>query len=242
MERIYEEADKIDFYRAGKSKEELKFLYGVMAFEYISENYKEHDYPTIPTNYDGNNWRYLAYMESGKYRRTGIGTQRSGNRSEISRSRSQGTYQHTVYAMHDFDFRNMMYDNYINACQDILLTGKTEDEQSVVSAIQKGYIKREENGDFFVTIPAFSKEQKESFDAIVDTLLAPLMPEYIQLVERFLENYNKLFPKHLEEDAERMCCGFFMGFYDTIAGYCVKKGLMQKPDSSWICDVMVQWR
>lgn len=242
LEKLYEEADKIDFYRAGKSTEELKFLYGVMAFEHLSANREGRNYPQIPINYDGNNWRYIANMESGKYRRTGIGTQRCSNRSDISRYRPEGTYQHTVYAMKDFGFRMMMYDNYINVCQDVLQTGRTEDEQSAVSVIQEGYIKRGESGELVVTVPAFTKAQKETFDAMAERLLTPLMPEYFGLVEKFLIEYKKLFPKHLEEDAKRLCCGFFMGFYDTIAGYCIKKGLMQKPDSSWICDVMVQWR
>lgn len=242
LEKLYEEADKIDFYRAGKATEELKFLYGVMAFEHLSANREGRNYPQIPINYDGNNWRYIANMESGKYRRTGIGTQRCSNRSDISRYRPEGTYQHTVYAMKDFGFRMMMYDNYINVCQDVLQTGRTEDEQSAVSVIQEGYIKRGESGELVVTVPAFTKAQKETFDAMAERLLTPLMPEYFGLVEKFLIEYKKLFPKHLEEDAKRLCCGFFMGFYDTIAGYCIKKGLMQKPDSSWICDVMVQWR
>ena len=242
LEKLYKEADKIDFYRAGKTTEELKYLYGVMAFEYLSENRKWRDYPRIPANYDGNNWRYLAYMETGKYHRTGIGTQRSTNRSDVSRSRPEGTCQHTVYALHDFGFRNMMYGNYIDACHDILLTGKTVDEQSAADAIQEGYIKRDEEGRLQVTIPAFTKEQKEAFDAIADRLLKPLMPEYFQVVEGFVGEYKKLFPKHLENDAERMCCGFFMGFYDTIAGYCAKHGIMARPSSEWICDVMVQWR
>lgn len=242
LEKLYAEADTIDFYRAEKTTEELKFLYGVMAFEYLSAGRKCRNYPRIPVNYDGNNWRYIANMESGKYRRTGIGTQCCNNHSDISRYRPGGTYQHTVYAMRGFGFRKMMYDNYINVCQDILLSDKTEDEQSAASVIQEGYIKRDENGKLQVTIPAFTKEQKETFEAMVDRILAPLMPEYFCLVESFLTEYKKLFPKHLEEDAERMCCGFFMGFYDTIANYCVKNHLMAQPSSDWICDVLVQWR
>lgn len=241
LERLYMEATKIDFYRAGKSEEELKFLYGVMAFDYLSRNRNCVEYPPIPTNYDGNRWRYIAYMESGKYHRTGVGTQCNYNHSDCS-IRTEGTYQHTVYRFSGVGFRKMMYATYINVCQDILIKGKTSDEVSAAHAIEEGYIIRRDNGELFVTVPAFTKSQKDAFEAKVKEIFEPLMPEYIRVVEKFISSYKKLFPKHLEEDAQRMCCGFFMGFYDTIANYCVKNNLLEKPDNSWNCDVLTQWR
>lgn len=241
LERLYEETEKIDFYRAEKSPEELKFLYGVMAFEYLSKKYSRLGYPTIPYNYDGRAWRYVAYMESGKYHRTGVGTQINYNHPEVSDVTAE-CYLHTVYALHGLGFRQMMSGNYINVCQDILTTGQTGDEQSAAMAIRDGYILRREKGELFVTIPAFTKGQKAQFEKTVCEIFEPLMPEYSQIVEKFAANYKKLFPRHLEEDAQRMCCGFFMGFYDTIANYCVENGLLVKPDSSWICDVLVQWK
>lgn len=99
--------------------------------------------------------------------------------------------------------------------------------------------------DFIIWTDKYGKYCEENAEKTLMPImdrLAPLMTEYFSLVEKFLVEYKKIFPKHLEEDAERMCCGFFMGFYDAIAGYCIKKGRMQKPDSSWICDVMVQRR
>jgi len=68
------------------------------------------------------------------------------------------------------------------------------------------------------------------------------MKEYVAIVEKFIAGYKKLFPKHLEEDAQRMCRGFFVGFYDTVAEYCIEQGKLAKPCNDWICDVLVQWR
>lgn len=242
LEKLYTRVEAIDFYRAEKSEEELKFLYGVMAFDNLGSKYKEMDYPRIPVNYDGNRWRYIANMESGKYHRTGIGIQCCSNRSDKSFARPEGAYQHMVYAIHGFGWRMMMYDTYVNVCHDILLTGKTGEPGTAAEAIQEGYIKRNEDGELRVLVPAFTQEQKNQFDAIVEELFEPLMKEYVAIVEEFIAGYKKLFPKHLEEDAQRMCQGFFIGFYDTVAEYCIERGKLAKPYKDWICDVLVQWR
>lgn len=238
LEKLYEQAAGIDFYRAGKSEDELKFLYGTMAFDYLSRKYSNIEYPRRPINYDGNRWRYIANMESGKYHRTNIGHQCSSNRN------SGGTYKHEVFGIWNagFSFRNMMYDLYINVCEDILKYGKTDAEAIAAEAISKGFIIRRENGELFVTVPAFTKEQKSRFDEITDDIFRPLMPEYTELVKRFITGYKNLFPKHLEEDAQRMCQGFFMEFYDTVLHYSLKNGILKAPAAGSICDVLIQWK
>ena len=62
---------------------------------------------------------------------------------------------------------------------------------------------------FFVTVPFFTIEQK--FDAIADKYLAPLLPEYSEIINKLISGYKKLFPKHLKDDADRMCHDMFMG-------------------------------
>lgn len=236
LEELYQKADKIDFYRADKKANELKFLYGVMAFDYLSFKYSNIEHPGRPINYDGNKWRYIGYMESGKYHRTGIGHQCCSNHG------TDGTFRHDVYAVNGFVFRDMMYDTYINACEDILNSGKAKDEESAANAIKSGYIIRRENGELFVTVPSFTKEQKAKFNEITNDIFYPLIPEYSEIVKSFVSGYKKLFPKHLEDDAQRMCAGFFTGFYDTVSNYCVKKGILQKPAEGSICDVLIQFK
>ncbi len=242
LEKLYEQAEMIDFYRAEKTPEELKFLYGVMAFDYMGGKYKWMDYPRIPLNYDGNRWRYIANMESGRYHRTGISVQCCSNRSDLSVFRPEGACLHLVYAIQGFGWRMMMYDTYINACHDIMLTGQAKEPGIAAEIIQEGYMKRNENGDLQILVPIITLDQKKKFDAIVEELFEPLMPEYVAIVKDFIAGYKKLFPKHLEEDAQRMCQGFFLGFYDAVAEYCIEQGRLPKPCNDWICDVLVQWR
>ncbi len=237
LDRIAEEAAKIDFYKAEKSEDDLFYLYGVMAFSYASEHYCKLPYPWFKKKYDGNKWCYLGDMETGKHRRTGIGTQHSANLG------SRGGCSHTTYnAISGITFRQMMYDNYINVCEDILCDGSTEDIDSVANAIQDGYIVKKQDGSLFITVPFFTKKQKAEFDAIADKYLAPLMPEYSEIINKFVTGYKKLFPKHLNDDADRMCQSMFMGFYSVIIEYAQRTEAIKMPSPNCYCDVLIQFR
>lgn len=236
LEQLYAQALQLGHYRAEKSDEELKYLYGVMAFSYLSRNYSTLPYPEIPKNYDGYNWRYIGSKESGKYHRTSIGWQHNSNRG------SRGSYEHKTFTMRGITFRPMMSDSYINVCEDILTKGFTENEKDAADAIRDGYIIRLDSGKLFVPTPAFTLEEKQRFDEITDKIFSPLMPEYNCIVEGFVSEYIKLYPKHLSEDAQRQCQGFFNGFFEAIADYSVKHGKLIPLDNNAVCDVLIQWK
>jgi len=236
LQKLYSEADKIDFYRGEKSENELKYLYGIMAFEYLDGKYSDIDYPRISENYDGNRWRYIANMESGKYHPIIIGRRCSANRG------SKGTFMYIDWGLSGFKFAELMYDNYINVCEDILSGAEISDEESVAIAIKNGYIKRDENGDLMVTIPAFSKENKKRFDEITDEIFSPIMSEYSECVKKFIAGSKKLFPKHLNDDAQRLCHGVFTALYDAVLSECIKKGILLKSDKNWVCEVLTQYK
>ncbi len=236
LKKLAKEVDKISFYKAEKTQTELFYLYGVMAFDYLSRHFCDLKYPEIKPNYDGYKWRYIASMESGTYHRAGIGIQGSRNLE------SRGTFSHYTYKFADFIFRKMMPDDYINVCEDILLKKKTDDEYSAAKAICEGYIIRNENGELLLTIPAFTKDQKTKLDSLVIKYMSELMPEYSEIVNNFADKYKKLFPKHLSEDADRMIQGLFFGFYEYIVLYGQKKGLIESPAPGSICDVLIQYK
>lgn len=145
-------------------------------------------------------------------------------------------------ALDGIAFRQMMYDNYINVCEDILYSGATEDIDSLANAIQDGYIVKKEDGSFFITTPAFTKEQKAEFESIVEKYLAPLMPVYLEIVNRFIAGYKKLFPKHLHEDADRMCQRMFLDMYAVMIAYAQRTGVIPMPSPNCYCDVLVQFK
>jgi len=235
--KIAEEAAEIDFYKAGKSANDLFYLYGVLAFEYVSEHYCKLTAPKVRTKYDGYNWCYIGNMETGKHKKFSVDAMRCANRG------SRGSYMHTLYSgFVGAPWKNMMYDYCINACEDILSKGSSEDIDAVTQAIQGGYIKREDDGSFMVMVPAFTKEQKAELDRIADKHLAPLMEEYSKLVDKFIVGYKKLFPKHLSDDADRMCKSMFKGMYAVIIEYAQRTGVIELPSEGSYCDVLVQYK
>ncbi|MDO4317737.1 MAG: RNA polymerase sigma factor [Lachnospiraceae bacterium] len=237
LESIAKEAAGIDFYKAEKSEDDLFYLYGVMAFSYASAHYCKLPNPWFKRKYDGNEWCYLGNMETGRHRRIGIHTQHCANLG------SRGGCSHTVYnSICGISFRQMMRDNYINVCEDILRSGSTEDMDSAANAIQDGYVVKRQDGSFFVTVPYFTKEQKAEFDAIADNYLAPLMPEYSESVNKFISGYKKLFPKHLNDDADRMCQNMFLGLYAVIVEYAQRTEAIPPPSPNCYCDVLIQFK
>lgn len=231
---FFDETDKIGYYTAEKSSDELHYLCLALAFDHLSRKYSDIDYPRMPVNYDGNKWRYLAYMESGKYSRISTGHQISANSDTI------GGYRHEVFNPHGFGFRNMMYDNQINICSDIFDGKDISDEKSAAELIKKGFVIRRENGELFVTVPAFTREQKAELDKAAEDNFTPIIDDYTTAVKSFISGYKELFPKHLEDDAQRQCARFFFGFYDTIAQHCAETGILARPHNEWICDVLIQ--
>ena len=233
---ISRETAGIDFYKAEKSEEDLFYLYGAMAFSYASEHYCRLPYPQIPKNYDGYEWRYIGSMETGRHHRTGISIQQCNNLG------SRGGCSHTVYGMSGMGFRPMMYDYCVNVCEDILIRGSTQDIDSAAEAIRDGYIVKRQDGSFFITVPFFTREQKEEFDAIADRYLVPLMPEYSEIVEKFIAGYKKLFPRHLNDDVDRMCQNMFRGMYAAIVEYAQRTEAIRRPSPGCCCDVLIQFK
>lgn len=232
FDEIAKEASKIDFYKAAKPEKDLYYLYGVMSMSRMSQRYNKLSYPPVEVNYDGNKWRYVAYMESGAHHRTGVGKQKSGNGGQ------KGKYAHISWWFCGMG-RQMMYDNCIDACQGILQQSSEVNKNNVAYAIENGYIVRREDGTLLVTTPSFTKAQKEAFDEIAERHLAGYMEEYGKIVEDFVKGYVKLFPKHLGADAARMCFTFFLGFYDYLVSWAQQTGRIEKPEYP-VCDVMVE--
>lgn len=237
LKNISEQAMKLDFYKAEKREKDLFYLFGVLAFSYASEKYCALPYPWFKKRFDGNEWAYIGNMETGKHKRNGIGVQHSANLG------SRGGCSHTAFnAINGIAYRPMMYDNYTNVCQDIIFDGKTEDIESLANAIKDGYIIKREDGSFFITSPAFTIDQMESFKSIVETYLIPHIDKYAALVYQFVDGYKTLFPKHLQDDADRMCQNMFVGMYSVIVEYAQRTNQIEMPSENCYCDVIRQFK
>ena len=234
LQAVAKEAAGLDFYRAEKSEDELFFLYGIMAFNHISSRFNKMPLPKIPQNYDGFSWRYIANDGNTRHFRDIIGSQACMNMG------SRGTYRYYIYRFSKFKFRpKLMYDLYMNVCEDLLTHGKTEDSEQAACALRDGFLIKRENGELFVPIPAFTRESHSAFCEIAEKHLSPLMPEYMAIVEEYVKGYKKLFPAHLADDCARVCHSTFVDMYAKFIEISIEKGEIAPPASPY-CEVMVQ--
>lgn len=236
MKALADSAETLGIYTAEKPKEELIYLYGVMAMEHLSEKYNPIKWVAHSVRYDGCRWSYIAHlMHDNQNPMRGLGREESSNLG------SKGNYKHISYFFGGFSYREMMFDNEINICEDILLGRNTEDTDSAASAIAKGFISKKENGDFFVMVPAFTKEQKLQFDLLADKAFQSSIDKYSIAVCKYVNGYQKLFPEHLKDDVTRACNYMFLTLYAThICDIAKERGQLISPPNGSICDVMIQ--
>ena len=174
-------------------------------------------------------------MNDNQYPIRGLGREESSNLG------SRGNYKHISYHFGGFSYREMMFDNEINICEDILLGREIEDTDSAAAAIAKGFISKKDNGKLFVTVPAFTKEQKQQFDLLTDQTFESSIDEYSDAVRKYVNGYQKLFPEHLKDDVVRACNYMFLTLYAThICDIAKERGLLISPSDGSICDVLIQ--
>ena len=233
LKKIADEAKNINFYRGGKSEDDLFYLYGVQAFNYLRSAYCKMPRVEIKPKYDGYRWAYIGSIETGAHPRIGLSVNCCGNYG------TNGGYSHDVYChFGNIRYRPIMTDNMINACVDIVLHGKSDDTESAAEAIQNGYIKREENGSLVVTVPLFKKEQRDALFALAEKHLFPLGEEYAQYVDSLLAGYKKLFPKHLQDEADFFTRHLFFSLYAVLINYWQKNGKIKMPSEDFHCDLL----
>ncbi len=237
IDKIALEMNKVDFYKAEKAANDLWYLYGVRAFDFISRKYCKLQYPPIKTKYDGNAWCYIGNMETGKHRRIGIGVEYSANLG------GRGSFNHTTYnSISGMAWKHMMFSNYIDVCVDIIYNGKTDDIDSLANAIKDGYIIKKGDGTLFVPTPTLTLEQNKKFEQIIDKYLSPLIPEYSNIVNEFISEYKKLFPKNLNDDADRMCQRMYIDMFSAIVDYAQKTEKIAMPTKDNCLDVIIQYK
>lgn len=59
---------------------------------------------------------------------------------------------------------------------------------------------------------------------------------------KFVDGYKNLFPKHLHDDADRMCRNMFLGMYSVIVEYAQRTEQIKMPSKNCYCDVIQQFK
>lgn len=237
LKHVTRQALEIDFYKAEKDENSLFYLFSALAFSYAGEECNPLPFPRFKKRFDGYMWSYIGSIETRAGKKIGIGVEKNSNGA------SRGSFSHTVFnGIGGTAQRSMMYDNYVNVCEDILKSGKTEDLCSLGNAVSEGYIVKREDGSLVVTTPAFTIEQTQRFREIVVKSLMPLMPAYAECVCGFVEGYKKLFPAHLRDDADRLCYSLFVGMLADVIEHGQKAGVIAPPSGNRFVDILQQFK
>jgi len=237
MKVLADGVEGLGIYTAGKTKEELIYLYGIMALEHLSKTYNPVEWKEHPVRYDGGRWSYHAHLMSNhNYPVRGLGREYCGNRG------NGGTYSHTSYHFGGFSYREMMWANQVNVCEAVLSGDEVTDTEAAALAIEAGYLSRRD-GKLTVAVPAFTKGQYERFTKLVDEAFAPVIAAYTEAVRKYVAGYKKLFPSHLGDHVDRACNYMFLTLYAVdICDMAKEKGLLVPPAEGSVCDVLVQYK
>lgn len=231
LKNIAAEVYRTDHYKAGRSENHLFYVYSILVFDNKQQS-SGAEFPSFQPNYDGNAFRYIAFTPDSKFH--GISVHRGGN--YIDR-KSGCVYEN--YKFGNFVFRPTYSSQVVNVCDDILKTGKTDDEYTAAEMIKEGYLSRSEDGKLSVNIPVFTKEQKVALLKAAEKHLAPLWPEYNAIFSSFVEGWCNLIPARLSDDAKRLSYGFFYGLLETLFKYGEESGQIAPPETPY-CEILIQ--
>lgn len=234
IRRLVKESRKIGYYSAEKSDDELFYLCAWLAFEHLNWKHSTVPYKPHTEKYDGYRWDYIGDMRTGAYRDYGAGSSAFMNNNE------SGKYAHYIFFGFGFGRHQMMRDNIIDVCADVLTGKEPDDKFSAATAIQNGNLVRRDDGTLFVAAPAFTRKQKDEFNELADLIFAPLMDQYISIVDKLASGYKKLFPKHLPDVAERQCRVLFMQLLNALIVFAQDDGAISPPAYGKVCEVLIE--
>jgi len=224
---------------AGRSFDEILCLLSVMLLDKFVPDYKPCEYKRLRKRYDGFEWDYLGFLQSGSGKPvSGVGINRSEN------AVGGGVLAHTCYelsrTMAPFAHRRMMYTPEIDVCHAILQKEELTENQKETAAklIAEGYLAKDSQGEAAFSMPYFTKEQYNEFCASAKEIFADFLTFYSGQIKRYLNGYLKLFPNHLKDAANRSGFAVFIGMYGAIAADWLDRGKISIPRGA-LCDALV---
>lgn len=226
-------------YTAGRSENELAYLFGILALEHLSKKYNPIPFVPYKVRYDGNEWTYHAFVNTMEDKESiGFGAEKSLNEG------SEGSIAHMSYHFGSFAGRPMMTTDNINICERILYGIDCPEtlKEKIAILIKDGILKSEQGRKITVNIPYLSLEQKKKFDMLAESYFEGVMPDYMEYLKKYADGYQKLFPANLKDDVQRACHYLFTNMFTRIVLFGQELALLEAPSSGSVCDVLVQWK
>lgn len=225
FKNIWNEAKDLNIYKGTIKEDNLFHLYTMLSICYVNEKYNNMPWRPLKLKYNGFEWNYIATYTTGKYSNHMYGFVRSGNVNK-----GGNTIIDRFTGIDNIGKRESINDIAVSACVDIVNGTLPQDKEIVADLIMKGFVIKDETCKLVLTIPYISKENENKLYEIVEKYLAPLMDEYLEIVKKFANEYIKLFPKHLEDEAIRWSRNAFLGLFNKIHNYgqsndCIDKAI-----------------
>lgn len=231
-------AAALGHHTAGRSENDLLWLYGMMAMVHLEQRWNPTEPPPHPLRFDGGRWTYHGYVAQPNLK-----YHYSLNCLCCRNLGSRGSYSHTVFRFADYAGRDMMFDTQINICEDVLCGRPLDDPAQAAKTIEGGYLRREADGTLTVAPAAMTLAQHQRFCQLAEDAFAPVMPRYQAALRRFAAGLMPLFPPHLRDAGLRLCAYVFRSaFADPIRAAIVDQGLLPAPTPGTYCDVLIQFK
>lgn len=230
---IYSDAKKLNIYKGTMKEENLFHLYTMLSIFYVNDKYNKMPWVPIKIKYNGFRWNYSASLKTGKYSNHMYGIVRSCD------SKKGNVFVKRLTGIDGISKRETIKRNAINTCMDIVNGVEPIDKEIVADLIMREFVIKDENGKYVLTIPYISKESENKLYEIVEKHLSPLMDEYLEIVKKFANEYIKLFPKHLNDEAVRWSKNSFLGLFNKIHNYWQDNNLIPKVIENSYLEVML---
>lgn len=225
---------ELNIYTAGKSINELYYLFGALVMQHLNEKYNPLKWVPYKEKYDGQKWKYVATV-AGTKDNPSMGVSNTGG--------IDGNYLHCTYAISGFIYKSISND--VTVCEKIYFKQELSEKEKEIAAnlIKDGRLTRHDNGQITVNIPFITLEQRKTFNELADKHFGSIALKITDAVKKYVDGYAKLFPKHLKEDVEQAMHYFFIGgFYANFIKIARDRNLLDAPPDNAYCDIIIQYK
>jgi hypothetical protein len=214
--------------------DEMLCFFSMMFLNLQLLNIKPGEDDRLPLKYDGNQWVYKGFIGNAEYF-LGMGIGITLNEYE------NGKLAYFCYHFKPFNTRKRLYENELDVIHAVLRKNKLDEGQKEIAAkqIMVGRLVKNDSGEVVSALPLITKEQYDLYTVLSDEIMNGFMPVYTEHINKFMEGYLKLCPKHLMEDARRVSFGISLSVFIEIVDDWIKKGKITIPDGA-VCDSLIE--
>ena len=242
--KLTEKMISIGMQTAGRSFDEIMCYLSVMLLAAtVPESMPEYlpgKVSPFPQRYDGFRWKYIGFKDVDSYSRISINSRVSIGAERSMNNALHGKMAHYNFYFAPFEHRRYLRDYEIDVCQTILQNETLDDRQKEIASelIAKGFFTKSSAGEMVCNIPVLTKAQYDLFPKRAKDAFSDTLSLYSKKVKGFVDGYVKIFPKHLEKEAQFNGFNIFAAMFKAIANDWAQRGKITIPKDA-VCDALI---